>query len=537
VLGDLDSALRWLAIAAHRASVFPFGYLASADLEAQLLTVAGQLERPSPTSTSVGLPETPRTGAGPSRWLHVFTEAQDIGGHTAMAARWFALDRERVHSAVLLDQGIPVPTFFRAAVNEGGGGLRQLDPRAPLRERAAQLRALARAEADVVVLHAHSWDVIPAVAFGVDGGPPVLRVNHGDHAFWAGVAVVDLVLDLRPPGQEWTQRYRGLSRTALLPIVVPEPESVHADRERAMQRRAAAKAQLGLPADSLVLLTVARGVKYTALPGRDLDFLAAAQAILRARPRAWLLAVGPGADARWRAARRATGGRVRAEGPQGDLDRYHAAADVYLESFPLGSATAMVEAAIRGLPCVPSPRVIPSSLSTGGPGIVAVEEPQNVPAYVRQVLTLLDSEATRQASGERVAAAVRTAHGPAGWLARLGAVVERLPPAHRVHSLPIPEPLPAGAVAFWSEWSARMWPGRAEAALYAWLEPRADGRHRTARGIRRLAPAVYALGYGQCWDLWRRLRRARARRRPAALSAERAASRPGTSGGRRRSSP
>ena len=508
--GDLDGALRWLAIAAHRASVFPFGYLASADLEAQLLDVAGRLQGPT-TNAESAPPETARTAAGRARWLHVFTGVHDLGGHTALAARWLALDRERVHGAVLLDQNAPIPAFFRAAVADGGGRLRQLDPAAPLRARAAELRALARAEADVVVLHTHSWDVIPAVAFGVDGGPPVLRMNHGDHAFWAGGAVVDLVLDLRPPGQEWTRRHRGVPRTALLPIVVPEPASGLADPRRVAQRRAEAKAQLGLPADSMVLLTVARGAKYNALPGHGLDFLEAARAILEARPRAWLLAVGPRADARWRTARRATGGRVRAEGPQRDLDPYHAAADVYLESFPWGSATAMVEAAIRGLPCVPGPRAFPESLSMGGPGIVRMAPPEDVPAYVRQVLSLLDSEGARQASGEQVAAAVRAAHGSSGWLARLGAVVERLPRAHRVHPLPDPAPLPASAVAFWSEWSSTLWPGRVEAALSAWLGPRADGRQREARGIRGRAPAVYALGYGLSWNLRGRLRRVRER--------------------------
>jgi hypothetical protein len=366
--------------------------------------------------------------------------------------------------------------------------------------------------------------VVPAVAFGVASGPPVLCVNHADHAFWAGGAAVDVVLDLRPAGRVWTERHRGIPRTALLPILVPDPAPAPLDRGAARERRAAAKAQLGVPADSLVLLTVAHGGKYRALPRRGLDFLAAAQAILRACPRAWLIAAGPRADPRWTAAARATRGRVRADGPQRDLAVYHAAADVYLESFPLRSATAMLEAAIVGVPCVPGPRT--SLPPTGGLGAVETDLPEDAEAYVREALRLLESETARRTSGEAMAAAVRAAHGPTSWLAGLNALAERLPVAHRVHPLPDPEPLPADVVAFWSEWSSSTGAGRAEAALGAWLEPRHGGSPGAAGRARRILPAAHTWGYGHVWDLWRWLQRARSR-----------GAAPGRSGPRPRPSP
>ena len=475
----LDAALRWLEVAGLRAANHPFGALTSPRLEAELLMIAGQL--PLPTSPKAGepAPSGARTTSGRSRWLHVLTEVYDIGGHTAMAARWCALDRERAHSAVLLSQRGPVPAFFRAAVEKSGGRLRQFDLAVPLLERAAQLRALAWAEADVVVLHTHPWDVGPAVAFGVAGGPPVLLLNHADHEFWAGGAAVDLVLDLRRAGQEWTQRHRGIPRTTLLPILVPDPEWAPADREHAAQRRAAAKAQLGLPANSLVLLTVAHGAKYNALLGRGLDFLEAAHAILKAHPRAWLLAVGPHSDARWAALGQATGGRVRAEGPQRDLRRYHAATDVYLESFPFGSATALLEAAIHEIPCVRTPRSQLPPLGTGGPGIEVLAQPEDAATYAREALALLESETARHDLGRALAAAVEACHGTAGWLASLGEVAARIPASHTVHPLPVGEPLPHTAASRWAEWSATVRPGNAlvaafDAALARALEPNVD---------------------------------------------------------------
>lgn len=51
-------------------------------------------------------------------------------------------------------------------------------------ERAARLKKLAYEWADIVVLHMHMMDPIPVIGFGIDGGPPIIYMNHGDHCFW-----------------------------------------------------------------------------------------------------------------------------------------------------------------------------------------------------------------------------------------------------------------------------------------------------------------------------------------------------------------
>lgn len=351
-------------------------------------------------------------------------------------------------------------------------------------ERAAALRALAWTDADVVVLHVHGFDVVPMVAFGVPGGPPVLLLNHADHLFGLGGAVADLVVDLRPAGQDLTLRHRGIPRTALLPILIPEAgASAGGEEASGAPSREEAKARLGLPRDSVMLLTVARAEKYLPLRERGLDFLDAAQAILRAHPRAWLLAVGPKHDVHWEAASRNTGGRVRADGPLRDLRLYHAAADVYLESFPMGSATAALEAAIQGIPCVRGPRSTPPPANTGGLGIQVLEQPADGDAYVDQAVRLLESETARRVLGAKAAAAVRAHHTGSSWLGYLHGVVDRLPREHAVHPVPAPEPSPEPVAAFWAELSLEAWPcnalvGAFEAALAHGLRPWID------RGLR-----------------------------------------------------
>ena len=482
--GSTEAALTWLEVAARQATSFPFGHLASGELEDELLRVARQVASPpSPGSGGAGF------GAGPrrARWLHVFTEVYEIGGHTAMAARWMEFHDAVDHGAVLLNQRQPVPEYFAAAVAHRGGRLRRLDPAQTVLERAAALRALAWTEADVVVLHVHPFDVVPMVAFGVPGGPPVLLLNHADHQFGLGGAVADLVVDLRPAGQDLTLRHRGIPRTALLPILIPEAGASDGGAASAAPSREEAKARLGLPRDSIMLLTVARAQKYLPLRERGLDFLDAAQAILRAHPRAWLLAVGPRHGVRWEAASRNTGGRVRADGPLRDLRLYHAAADVYLESFPMGSATAALEAAIHGIPCVRAPGSTPPPANTGGLGIQVLEQPADGDAYVDQALRLLESETARRVGGAKAAAAVRAHHTGSSWLGYLHGVVDRLPREHAVHPVPAPESSPEPVAAFWAELSLAKWPcnalvGAFETALARGLRPWIDRRLRASLG-------------------------------------------------------
>jgi hypothetical protein len=45
------------------------------------------------------------------------------------------------------------------------------------------------------VLHVHPWSVIPVVALGMTGGPPVMLLNHLSQQFWVGGSVADLVLN------------------------------------------------------------------------------------------------------------------------------------------------------------------------------------------------------------------------------------------------------------------------------------------------------------------------------------------------------
>jgi hypothetical protein len=422
--GALEPALAWSLLAARSAVHHGFGWLASPALEETLLEAAARLP----------VPGNPAPRSGPTRWLHVMDQAYVLGGHTALVERWTELDRRaHRHRVLLLSQRGPIPPRLVDAVRGAGGDVTALDSGAPLVDRALRLRQEAWRDADRVVLHVHPWSVLPVVALGVAGGPPVMLLNHLSQAFWVGGSVADLVLSLRDSALDWSRAYRGITRNALLPIPVPRP--------RETESRAEARRALGLPIDAPVLLTIGHAYKYRPLPG--LDFLDAAAAMLRARPRAHLLAVGPREDARWRALREATGGRACAAGPRHDLGLFHSAADIYLEGFPIGSPTAFLEAGLRGLPCVRAPADAPPPFAIDGVAVRGLEQPPDVAGYVSAAVALVDDPGRRTSEGAALARAIDSHHGASGWAGHLVAAERALPEHHRLHAPVDAAPLPA----------------------------------------------------------------------------------------------
>jgi hypothetical protein len=436
--GNLEDTLGWSLLAAKSAVHHGFGWLASRELETLLLEAALALPRPRHA-------DAPGRG-GPTRWLHVMDKAYLGGGHTSLVLRWLQFDSaSNRHSVVLLSQPDQVHPLLVETVQDSGASLETLPPDAPLAERAARLRHLAWTRADRVVLHVHPYSVVPAAALGVEGGPPVMLLNHLSQKFWVGGSVADLVLNLRDSAQEWSRAYRGISRNAILPIPISAQGEGCADSVPAEARRVA-RHSLGLPLDSTVLLTIGHHYKYQSLPG--IDFLEAAAGILRACPRAYVMAVGPHEDSRWAAVREATGGRVRAVGHQRDLAPFRLSADIYVEGFPVGSPTALLEAGLSGIPCIRAPRCVPHPFSADGVALGGVRVPVDIADYVRTAVGLAESQSRRLIEGSALATAIRAHHASGSWRGYLHDAEGALPERHRIYPLRGVAPLPVHIRAF-----------------------------------------------------------------------------------------
>jgi hypothetical protein len=442
--GNDAHAAEWAVLASSTAVVAGHSWLVWQPLETLLARIGARL---APAREPAAARQHHRAGARPLRWLHVLTRSYVLGGHTAIARRWIErAPRAERHDLVLTYQDAHgVPANLARCIEQAGGSTVSLGGEASLLARARRLRDMAAQGADVVVLHAHPWDVVPALAFAVPGGPPVLLLNHSDHGFWVGAACADLVIDIRDSGLQLSRALRGVTRSALLPVPLPDPGRAPADRSAA-QSRLADPAPLK---SEIVLLTIGGSSKYTPFPG--LSFGDVALAIVRAVPESTLMAVGP--DPRspfWRYLHATSGGRIIALGPDPDLAAWHAAADVYLEGFPRGSYTALLEVALAGRAFVRKPWLAPpEELPVDRGSLAAFDCPASPAAYVSEALALIRDSALREPMAQRARAAVMAAHCGAGWAAALESLVGQIPARHEPPGLGAQRPMPPGLQHYW----------------------------------------------------------------------------------------
>jgi glycosyltransferase involved in cell wall biosynthesis len=420
----LISEAAWFATSNHP------GYFADARLENLALRIGTELDERASRQRVAPLGDLPEAAArrsGRRRCvLHVASEVAGIGGHTRTIKNWVLADEESAHWLLLTDQlHEPVPAWLAEAIATRGGGGRVivLPWQSSLLARAAWLRQAA-AGADLVVCHHFAEDVVPTVALACPGGPPVALLNQSDHVFWLGASVADTVLNLRWIGLELSRARRGTRHQSLLPI--PLDGTAPPATSQAEARRA-----LGIPADATVLLSVGRELKY--VPSETHNFFRAARRILDRSWGARVYVVGVPPEYATRYTPGGTHERLHCVGRVEDASLYRAAADVYLEGFPFGSQTAMLEAALAGLPPVPAFAPATALVATSDEALDGlVRTPADEDAYVRRACELIANPALRYELGAACRRRVLECHTGDGWRRRLAgfyAEAESLPHA------------------------------------------------------------------------------------------------------------
>jgi len=344
--GNLTSAIVWAKIAAHFAFIRHPGIYADSELENLLLDIARRIDQQPPDVSGAFYLKAKPKNFGKMRFLHVLTECYDTGGHSSFATKWIENTAESsVHSMITTAQHRELPAVLQNAVAKSGGWYCSLtELSADLVEQALLLRLLAQNWADTIVLFIHPFDPIPIVAFGIEGGPPIIFCNHADHAFWLGNTIADITVDYHSSATKLNQTRRGIKNTKLLPI--PLTKKTTATHSIGLRE------QLGFCEQDIVLLTVGRPEKF--YPFGGYDFLEVMTQFLEKHPKVKLAAAGPKAMGRWREASAVVGNRIQALGPleHAELEKYYAVSDVYVASFPCGSGTALLEAAMHNLPIV-----------------------------------------------------------------------------------------------------------------------------------------------------------------------------------------
>ena len=324
-------------LAANHAVLWHPGQFASAALDEVLIRLG---------STAL-----PTAGSGSNRRcgrlhvLHIATQMGGIGGHVRMLWRWISEDSENHHSVAMTRQTRPLPGPLLRAVRQSGGTVHYANRQVGGLLSWARALQSAFAGKDLIVLHVHNQDIIPFLALaGMRERPPVVLLNHADHVLWVGAGMVEAVVSTRRSGADLCVARRGIpaDRNFVLPLCL----------ERAPRRltRSEAKYRIGLPKDSVMILTIARAVKFRPIDG--LGFADAFVPLLKCDRRRHLVVIGPLGTVDWSAAEAQVPGQIIVMAERADTATFYEAADIYVDSFPFPSITSLLEAGLREVPLI-----------------------------------------------------------------------------------------------------------------------------------------------------------------------------------------
>lgn len=342
------------------------------------------------------------------RVLHVATKIFHLGGHSRLITSWAKNDPDNQHYLVVTDQIYEIPKKIVEPISNYGGSFTFLPIEKTLLERAAILRNITR-DFDFIILHHHPSDIIPLVAFAANQTPPVAIMNHADHVFWLGASIADLVIELRDFGIKLSKQRRKAKNSLILPIPLTINES-KISREEARQ-------QLNISENEIVLLSI--GAEYKYLRSKVHDFSATAIKILENNPQAVIYLIGANFDEEkfWNHERLHFLGNVP------DPTLYQQAADIYLEGFPVGSLTALLETAAQGV--CPVLMYAPNELVSLGCKMALQNCEKNAcdeAGYIEQVSKLINNSRYRKRIGDITREGILDFHSGKTWQEHLNQI-------------------------------------------------------------------------------------------------------------------
>ncbi len=354
-------------------------------------------------------------GNEPLRILHIGSQVLSIGGPSNFIRRHIQNDSGNLHSLALTRQlTLEVPDPIKVAVAQTGGSIHLLNRQyGSILDWALRLREISN-QYDLIILHKDDADVLPLIALAGNASPPTIYVNHSDQQFWLGVTASNIVMNLRRSGMNLAiaRRHVPKNHAVILPTILEPLERTTS--------RAAAKLGLGLADSSIVMLSVAREMKFKTVDQQS--YLDAHLPLLEKHENLVLMIVGSKIREEWKPALLKFGEKIKVIPETSNTRQYFEAADIYIDSFPFFSATSLLEAGCYGLPLV-SRAPFPSDsgiLNADLPGIeeTLIRGPTNQ-QYHSAISSLIENAELRLSTGERTRSAILQQHIGRSWLNRL----------------------------------------------------------------------------------------------------------------------
>ncbi len=272
--------------------------------------------------------------------LHVMTEAYTSGGHTRCVERWVVQMPHLIHSCVILNQNADFPENLKSVVEKSGGQLERYDVSQTMLKKALKLREHA-SSFEYIVLHIHMDDPIALIAFGTnDFKRPILYFNHADHIFWLGVSIADHVADLNSNGHLITLRKRGGQTASILGIPVDdEPHFIPFEKKYAREK-------LGILDSKKIIFSSGSEKKY--YPLDSLSFFDIVSDVLSKDKNIIFYIMGVNlSNVFWMKLKKKFPNNLfvlKPSGYEADYKLYLSAADLVIDSYPVGGGTAIIDA-------------------------------------------------------------------------------------------------------------------------------------------------------------------------------------------------
>lgn len=433
--GDYEKAMVMVMNSANIAHHSHPGFLASPRLEMLLRRIAAASDV-QPAFPVVTVPR----AVDKRNVLHILSQGYSGGGHTKTVKNWIRMDTCSVHSILITLNSDTTPLELSTAAMESGGWYIALDKAGlSLVQRAKLVRDMANATADLVVLHIHPHDPVGAVAFAAGSKPPVIFVNHAYHAFSIGMTCADIVADHGTAGQLITQSSRGIGKSSRLPLPLEAPLE--------LEEKKIAKEKLGIDEKEIVFLTTAKAFRLA--PCGDYNFKNLLKEIYGKYPNTTFFVAGIAESGEWMQLKSESNNRMKALGAVSDLRLYQSAADVYLDSLPLGSPEDALAAAILGIPVIGLSGVIARQFDSEIASANCQTHFTNRDEFFKALDQLVTDADYRCKMGKCLQAEILQNHH-LDWTKSLEQLYSLLPGSHTLSDIPVVEETPGQSDIIWS---------------------------------------------------------------------------------------
>jgi glycosyltransferase involved in cell wall biosynthesis len=352
--------------------------------------------------------------------LHVASETYDTGGHTRIIFNIIRNDTQSVHSLLLTQQEIlNVPEWLKEQIFISGGSITSvaefsLNKQVELLQKEITIPTL-----DALFYHIHPDDAVSVSALSANPRPASLVINHADHVFWLGSALADVTVCYRSWALLFSKQYRASQEVALLPT--PIGSLSRGEQEVTSEVKLNAKIKLGIPENSILILTVASSGKF--IPSGKYNYFKTVGKLLKNNPNVLLKIAGVALSDDLQKLQYEFNEQIELLGVISEPNIYYKAADIYLDSMPFSSFTSLFEAVLFG--CYPVLQFSPVDTLT------IADEPcfknivthaENEEHQISMLQYAIDNPEFRRTTGLACSQLVRDSYTGIGWLKRLESI-------------------------------------------------------------------------------------------------------------------